>query len=524
LAAGAGPALAPAAGGALALAAALVVLARPVATRAPRTRRGGAGDLARSGADLLLVALAVAAVLQLRGRTVATGAEPGRVDPVLVAAPLLCLLAGVALVLRVLPPLLRQGERLGARARGLVVPLVAWDLARRPTATAAVLLTVLGAGTATWSAATGATWAGAARDAATLAVGADVVVDPGTLAPGSQPPVVAAVLGAPDAGAARALPVVRGPVALGRWSGPGGEVPELLAVDVRAAGGLVRGRAPDGRGWRTVLGPLVPRPAATRDGTGGTDGVTLGPGGVVLTGTGSGAGLPLLARATLVVGTPSGLRVERTGAPVALDGAPTTLPLPVLGGPEAARLVAVRLELGLDPEVLGRVAADGAVDVPAGSTGVSVRLALPGAAPGTGAAAWSVLDPVTGAGPPPGAATLADGALDVTTRVEPSTLVGGSATLLLTPAPAPTEVPVLVTADVADGAGLAPGRPVGLVVDGTAVPGRVAGVVPWLPGRATGPGVLADLPTLARVLAARGAPAASPTAWWGVATDGAAAG
>ena len=83
------------------------------------TSRGGREDrvglVARSGADLLLLALAVLAYLQLRDHGIATGAAA---DPLLVVGPVLCLLAGAAIALRPLPMLARRAD-----ARRRVCPL-----------------------------------------------------------------------------------------------------------------------------------------------------------------------------------------------------------------------------------------------------------------------------------------------------------------------------------------------------------------------------------------------------------------
>ena len=78
-------------------------------------RRGG---LARSGADLALLVLAGSPCGSCRAyRSPVVDAGSGRLDPVLVVAPALLLLAGAVLALRLLPLVARAGERMAARSR-----------------------------------------------------------------------------------------------------------------------------------------------------------------------------------------------------------------------------------------------------------------------------------------------------------------------------------------------------------------------------------------------------------------------
>ena len=129
--------------------------------------------VARSGADLLLLALAALAYLQLRAHRVTGGTT---VDPVLVVAPVLCLAAGAALVLRPLPLLARSAEARAASARSLTLPLAAWGVARRPQGAAAAFLVVLATACATFGIGFAATWAQSQRDQAAAAVGTDLSV------------------------------------------------------------------------------------------------------------------------------------------------------------------------------------------------------------------------------------------------------------------------------------------------------------------------------------------------------------
>ncbi|MBF0688917.1 MAG: hypothetical protein IR158_14265 [Cellulomonas sp.] len=113
--------------------------------RVPADRRVRAAQRARRGvrrlvAEALVVLLAVAAVVSVRGR----GLIPlgsGEVDPLLAAAPVLLASAAALVVVRVSPAVVRAAGRWVTRSRGLAAPLA---VARAHGATTAVvpLLTV----------------------------------------------------------------------------------------------------------------------------------------------------------------------------------------------------------------------------------------------------------------------------------------------------------------------------------------------------------------------------------------------
>lgn len=115
-----------------------------------------------------------------------TGGSLG-VDPVLVAAPALCLLAGTVLILRLLPLAARLGERRAARGSGLALALAGWQLSRRPRRGAgAVLLLVLAVAMGMFAIGQGASWDRSQRDQADFAVGADLRVTGATTPPFGQ--------------------------------------------------------------------------------------------------------------------------------------------------------------------------------------------------------------------------------------------------------------------------------------------------------------------------------------------------
>ena len=199
-------------------------------------RRGG---LARSGADLALLVLAGVAIWQLdsyRSPVSATGAA--QLDPVLVAAPALLLLAGAVLALRLLPVVTSVGERLAARSRSLVSPLAAWEVGRRPArAAGAVLLLTLALAVGSFSQSFLSTWRTSQLDQADLATGTDVVLD---RVPGAATAQAAIVADLPDVQA-----VQRGRQPRGRpgQAGAGrGREPAPVGQPARA-GHHARGRA-----------------------------------------------------------------------------------------------------------------------------------------------------------------------------------------------------------------------------------------------------------------------------------------
>ncbi|MFF2895163.1 FtsX-like permease family protein [Streptomyces sp. NPDC057966] len=138
-----------------ALCCALAVVAPALAAGAAERRAGRAAALPgplRAGADLGLLVIAAVAYWQLDRRAtgvgggVLSGDRQGRlgIDPLLVAAPALLLLAGTVLTLRLLPPAARLAERGAAGGRGLIAALSGWQFSRRPLRNAGpVLLLVL---------------------------------------------------------------------------------------------------------------------------------------------------------------------------------------------------------------------------------------------------------------------------------------------------------------------------------------------------------------------------------------------
>ncbi|MFC5833657.1 FtsX-like permease family protein [Nonomuraea insulae] len=473
------------AGGALALATVLVVPSvRPAGDRRQRREL-----LARSGADLLLVVFAAVGWWQLRDQPTGSGSPA---DAVRVLAPALLLIAGSALALRLVWPALRGVERLARRARGLVVPLAAFEAARRPQAVAAGLLIGLACAAATYGIGFDATWQRSQQDQADLSVGTDLAL---TLA---TPPAAGqgAAVGAATGGVVS--PVADRGVAVGQWLGGAGDPPRLVALDTTRAEALLRGRLNDGRGWAEVGAALAPRTRAA--------GVP-----VPLTLAGKATGTtPLTVTPRLLLQDAAGLRIPCNGAPVPLDG--RAHPLPACATAEGLRLVAVSLPFAIAQGNVGTGHSDYLTELPSGDSRVVVTLTVPGAAPGS---PWTA----TSAGPAPGqlvdpAVTFAGDQLRMTTTVSLKGPPDAARNLIATAFPAPGPVPVAVSARFADEVGAHRGSRLDLTVGLTAVPVIVTEALPAVPSAPGAPAILADLDALSRALAVSGNFDVPVDAWW----------
>ncbi|TAJ99083.1 MAG: ABC transporter permease [Chloroflexota bacterium] len=137
----------------------------------------------RMGLDLVLLVVTVIAIWQLR----LYGAPLTRtvqgtlgLDPLLVAAPAIGLVAGGVLALRILPLLAHALEAAVSRGRSLVGSLGSRQLARRPLRyTRSALLLMLAVSMGVFGLSYSATWASSQRDQAAYQAGADVRVQPG---------------------------------------------------------------------------------------------------------------------------------------------------------------------------------------------------------------------------------------------------------------------------------------------------------------------------------------------------------
>ena len=206
--------------------------------RAAAGRQAGRTLPQRLGLDLALVLLAAIALVQLRlyGAPITRNARGTLgVDPLLVAAPAIGLLAGAVIAVRLVPRLAEVAERVLSRGRGLVPSLGSRQLARRPLRyTRAALLLVLAAALGTFASAHAATWTRSQADQATFASGADLRVEPGSAS------------GMPGWALGEALRAVPGVTAatpiVAATAGLGSEVRDatLLGVDGPALAGIAR--------------------------------------------------------------------------------------------------------------------------------------------------------------------------------------------------------------------------------------------------------------------------------------------
>ncbi|GIG35007.1 FtsX-like permease family protein [Cellulomonas pakistanensis] len=476
----------------------VLALVAPAARRPGARRATGPSRLARSGGDLLLVAVAVLAALRLRSDAPA--------DAVRVLAPVLALVAASVLVLRVVPLLGGAAERGARRSRRFVLPLAALDAARRPRAAVALLLLVLAAAGATFGAGWAATWSRSQAEQAEALVPAAVVASD---VPGS--PTAQGVL-VRDAARGAALPVTDRGTGFGTLvaSGPDEAQPRLLAVDTGAA--ELTGRLPDGTTWAGLTAGLPPADgelvaALPVRAEGGDLAVRL-------SGT-TGSEHPMSVTPALVVDDGHGVRVRALGDRVPLDGAERVVDLATPGGfvaPDGgARVLAVVLRVHTD------VVLDEGVG---GVADVAVRVAWdppPGAGDAAGAGPWSAR---------PTAATAENQSLSrpevevgpdgvsATGEVDVSRASYLPTVAVLTSFAPTAPLPVVVTEDLAAGAGLRVGDPLEVAVGGASLPAAVAAVAPYLPGAADRPAVLADLRALSRAAIAEAETAPLVDAWW----------
>ena len=158
----------------------LVSALSPAGVRAAAGRPSGRSAAQRLGLDVVLVVVAIIAFWQLRiyGAPITTNARGALgVDPLLVAAPAIGLLAGAVLAIRIVPRLAQLAERLLEPRRGLVLPLTGQQIARRPSRyTRTALLLMLAASLGTFATSYAATWTRSQADQAAYRAGGDLRV------------------------------------------------------------------------------------------------------------------------------------------------------------------------------------------------------------------------------------------------------------------------------------------------------------------------------------------------------------
>lgn len=150
--------------------------------RAERGRQGSQAFSQRAGIDLVLLLLAGIAYWQLRRYSAPiTQTVEGRlgIDPLLVSAPAIGLLAGAVIALRTIPLLARLSEKIAIAGSRIVPALGAWQIARRPMRYArSALLLILAISIGLFAVSYSETWKLSQDDQADYQIGADIRVTP----------------------------------------------------------------------------------------------------------------------------------------------------------------------------------------------------------------------------------------------------------------------------------------------------------------------------------------------------------
>lgn len=162
----------------------LLALVRPALfpPKGPRQRAPGSSLWQRAGLDVGLLVLAAIAYWQLKhyGAPLTQTARGGfGIDPLLVAAPAIGLVAGAIIALRLIPLLASLADSASGRRVALIVPLGVRQVARRPLRYArSGLLLILAIGIGLFAIAYGRTWVQSQRDQAAYQAGAGIRLTP----------------------------------------------------------------------------------------------------------------------------------------------------------------------------------------------------------------------------------------------------------------------------------------------------------------------------------------------------------
>ena len=201
-----------------------------VAEQQERSRPGRWSVVQRAGVDIALVVVALLSWSQLRqyAGPLTRGGSGLDIDPLLVVAPAVGVLAAAMVSLRALPGATRLGVGVAQRRRSFARLLGMWHADRRPHA-GPVLLLVLAVSVAGLASCVAASWQRSQRDQASHTVGADLRLD---AVGGGVAPLPTGTF---------ALPGVRDAVAASHRAQNAGDVSaELLALDTTNAAGVVR--------------------------------------------------------------------------------------------------------------------------------------------------------------------------------------------------------------------------------------------------------------------------------------------
>ncbi|MGI5522628.1 FtsX-like permease family protein [Micromonospora sp. CA-259024] len=475
-----------------------------VADMAARSRPNRAASVQRASVDLVLVALAVLAWVQLR-RYASPLAGSGNglgLDPLLVAAPTLGVLAGAVLALRVLPPLTRFAERFVDRRPWTATMFGMWQAGRRPHAGPVLLLALaVGGSTLAWSLIS--TGERSQVEQAGHTVGADLRV---TERAGSAPPTRTGQLAALP-GVDRVLPAWRDEIRVGREDLP----VTVIGVDPASAPGVVRlaDRLADGSAseqYKRMVGARgIPA------------GVELPADARAITGTVrtpvTQAVRPLRVAVTLLVTSSDGLALRLPAADADSDGRATrfTVQLPDVGGARL-RLAGFEADGGLAAGNSYRLQVDGLTVV--GADGTTRPAGLSGD--------WVMTAP----GEKPTRVQPTATGFDAAHAVE--VIPGGQfayqppTRFAVVPAGENKPVPVLMTPRVRDALSLGVGDTVDLTLSGATLRVHLVGELTAVP-TTTGEGVLLDLPSAVDTLIRDSGSVRPVPEWWVGANDATAA-
>lgn len=212
-----------------------------LSARAARGRETEAPIWQRAGVDLALVAIAVLGFVQLRRYgSPLTETVRGRleIDPLLIAAPALGLVAGAILALRLIPLVGRIAERFSSRGNRLVAALASWQFSRRSSRYArSALLLMLALGIGLFAVAFSQTWNDSQADQADFQIGADIVVRPDRTSRSVSPAYLGAAYEDLD-GVRSAMPVSSGAINIPLASGSG----RTIQIDATRASNIVEVR------------------------------------------------------------------------------------------------------------------------------------------------------------------------------------------------------------------------------------------------------------------------------------------
>ncbi|MGW3863346.1 FtsX-like permease family protein, partial [Streptomyces sp. NPDC005047] len=488
----------------------------------------------RAGADVGLLVVAGVAYWQLSRQT--SGAVSGDgsgalgIDPLLVAAPALALLAGTVLTLRLLPPVARLAERRAAGGRGLTSALAGWQLSRRPMRGAGpVLLLVLAVALGMLAIGQGTSWERSQDDQADFRAGAPVrVLAAGSVGPG-RTETYADVEGvrevAPAARSTQQLSADRAATVLALDTGRAADT-MLLRPDLSGepAGTLLPplGTEEPAAGARLSAGTVRLGVTATlRGGPGGGGESATGPADVTVT---------VRDRYGVPFRLPAGqLPADGRGHTLALDVSPGG-PLTVTGVELVTAQPAGRAERHrLTLTELTATAADGTVRRPALPRSWTASVRGDGSASSPDADTSPTKPRLAPSGPP---------SVEYGTGYLPADLFGlpSAVTLRLDVVqPAPPRLTAVATDRYLDSAGARVGQSVDVQLDGRSLPVRIVRSVRALPTTAApdattptastasttpttptqdGGALLLDLPSVNRVLQAKYGEALAPTEWW----------